>query len=243
MNIILFDIETTPIEAYTWTKWLNGPVVRVKQDWRLLCFAQKSLGSEITHVFSRRNYTERQLVKRLHTLFMEADVLIAHNGDSFDIKKANAKFIQYGLKPVPPKSSVDTRKLAKQSFAFTGNSLDELGHLLGVGRKMKHSGFELWEQCMAGNVAALKHMEKYNKQDVLLLEKIYNKLIPWAKNPPNLALLGGKPDACPKCGDGRLQARGVRYAKTRVYKRYMCRNCWGWCYGTKALGVTNARQD
>ncbi len=234
MKIILFDIESTPLESYTWTKYINGPVIKVKKDWQLLSFALKELNKGSVQVYSRRNMTERQLVKKMRDVFMDADVLVAHNGDSFDIKKVKAKFIEFGLKPVPHKSSIDTKKLAKQSFAFTGNSLDELARLLKVGSKVKHSGFELWERCMAGEVAAFKEMEAYNKHDVVLLEGVYNKLQPWAKNHPNVSVMQGRPEACPKCGHGTLQARGKHFTGKRLVHRFMCKGCYGWTNGKAA---------
>ncbi len=39
--------------------------------------------------------------------------------------------------------------------------------------------------------AAWKVMEKYNKQDVLLLEKVYDRLLPWIKSHPNHHLFNG----------------------------------------------------
>jgi hypothetical protein len=50
---------------------------------------------------------------------------------------------------------------------------------LGVGAKVKHSGFQLWIDCMAGNDKAWREMKKYQIQDVELLDNLYNVLLPW----------------------------------------------------------------
>jgi len=52
-----------------------------------------------------------------------------------------------------------------------------------VGAKVKHSGFELWIKCMAGDAKAWKEMKEYQIQDVNLLIDLYEKLRPWIKKP------------------------------------------------------------
>jgi hypothetical protein len=228
-KIILFDIETAPIQAHVWQLY-DTNVINIIKDWELLSFSYKELGSNTTHCFSRRTVkSEKKLVKKLHEVMAGADILVAHNGNKFDIKKANAKFIQFELEPPTPSFSVDTRAVAKAHFKFSSNKLDDLGHLLGVGRKMKTGGFDLWEDCMAGKRAAWLKMEKYNVQDVLLLERVYLKLRPWIANHPNIGQLVGKPESCPKCGSERpMRFRGYRHTPSGRAKRFQCRDCGGW---------------
>ncbi len=180
------------------------------------------------HVASQRTLTEKQLVQKLHKILGEADIIVAHNGDEFDAKKARAKFVEFGLPALPPSQQIDTKKIAKRHFRFSSNSLNNLGELLGVGKKMPTGGFDLWLDCMAGKIAAWKKMEAYNKQDVLLLERVYLKLRPWVQNHPNVAA-GDKPSACPKCGTDRpLHFRGYRRMAAGSYRRYQCRDCGAW---------------
>lgn len=225
MKILLFDIETSPNLSYTWGAY-EQDVVAFKQEWQLLCFAYKWLGEKPVHVHSQRNLSERQLVTKLHAALSAADVLIAHNGDQFDIKKSNAKFVEFGLTPPSPAQTIDTRKVAKRHFAFNSNKLDALGSLLGVGRKMKTGGFDLWLDCMAGKKAAWARMEKYNKQDVLLLERVYLELRPWIKNHPNVADVALR--ACPKCGSEKLHKRGILSNSSSRFQSYQCMSCGGW---------------
>jgi len=97
---------------------------------------------------------------------------------------------------------------------------------LGLGKKTKHKGMELWRACMDGDKAAHKVMERYNRQDVNLLEKLYGELLPWIPQHPNLAIESGH--ACPRCGSEKLQARGFLQSMTRRYRRWQCRDCGGW---------------
>lgn len=229
-KVLFFDIESTPNIGYTWGKYEQN-VIAFKKEWELLSFAYKFEGDSV-HCKSQNNLSEKQLVSELHSLLERADVVVAHNGDEFDIKKAKAKFLEFGFPPPKPFLSIDTKKEAKRYFKFNSNSLDDLGNLLGVGRKMQTGGFDLWLNCMKGDKKAFAKMEKYNKQDVLLLERVYNKLKPWMKSHPNVAI--GKPDACPKCA-GVLQSRGYLATGAGILKqRFQCKECKGWCSSVKS---------
>lgn len=229
-NILIYDIETTPNLGYVWGKWQQD-VIQFKSQWELLCFSYKWLGDKQVNVLGRDVGSEKDLVLHLHEAFNLADVVIAHNGDQFDQKMMNAKFIEYGLNPPSPYKSIDTKKVAKRYFRFTSNKLDDIGDLLGVGRKLQTGGFELWLGCMQNDPKAWKKMKQYNKQDVVLLEQIYLKLRPWIDNHPSVALIDGEMHSCPKCGSDKLQSRGYRYTKVAKQRRYQCMNCGGWCQG------------
>jgi hypothetical protein len=169
----------------------------------------------------------------LHSLFSAADILVAQNGDNFDIKMANAEFIQYGLKPTPPHKTVDTLKVARAKFRFNSNKLDDLGARLGLGRKVKTGGFDLWLGCLRGQKAAWNRMREYNKKDVILLEKIYMKLKPWMTNHPNVNALDGV-DACPVCGSTDIQRRGWHMTLAGRKQRFQCQKCGKWALGSFA---------
>jgi RNase_H superfamily len=232
-KILLFDLETAPSLGYVWEKY-ETDVLDFVNEWYLLCFAAKWLDGKMM-TFSLPDFTgykpgsenDKALVKQLWKLFDEADILIAHNGDHFDIRKANARFAYYNLPPPSPYKTVDTLKVARKYFNFTSNKLDDLGNHLGYGRKLAHTGFHLWKGCMRGDKKAWKHMVEYNKRDVVLLEKIYLHFRPWIDTHPNVAILYDRPNACPKCGSPKLQKRGFGINKTGQYQIYRCMNCNG----------------
>lgn len=230
MKTILWDIETFPNLGYTWGKYEQN-VIAFKEEWKLAAFGYKVLEAKRVHCVTLNDVrNESALVRRLHEVLSDADILVAHNGDSFDMKKANAKFIEYGLKPPTPSLTIDTKKVARRHFAFNSNSLDALGELLGVGRKVKTGGFDLWLDCMAGKQKAWDSMARYNKQDVVLLEEVYLKLRPWIKSHPRV----GSIHHCPNCGSHRVQSRGVERTKTRTFKRFQCQECGAWSRGGAA---------
>jgi DNA polymerase elongation subunit (family B) len=180
--------------------------------------------------YKKDKENDKDLIEDLHALFDEADILIAHNGDRFDIRKANARFIMQGLKPPSPYKSIDTLKAARRFFHFQSNKLDDLGQYLGCGRKLPHTGFDLWKRCMAGERGAWKTMREYNMHDVELLERVYEKLKPYISNHPDLTIYTDDP-GCPTCRSTRVQRRGFLVARKRKYRRYHCQNCGSWFQG------------
>lgn len=231
-KIALFDIETAPSLGYFWGKLYETDIIKVHSPWYMLCFSYKWLGTGRVHTHSLRDYPnyrrnledDRKLVGDLHRLFDEADILVAHNGDRFDIRKSNAKFLRYGLKSPSHYRSIDTLKIARKHFLFESARLDALGQYLGFGGKRPTTGFDLWQRVMKGEDKAWKQMEAYNRRDVELLEKVFNKLWPYASTGPNLAVYNNG-DGCPRCQSTRVQGNGTRATNTRLYHRMRCLDC------------------
>jgi len=222
-RVLLFDVETTPNLGYTWGKWEQN-VIKFVKEWELLSFAYKWLDSSTVTCITRQTHSEKELCVVLRNLINSADVVIAHNGDQFDLKKSRTKFLQHGLKPPAVNTSVDTKKIAKGQFAFNSNSLNDLGETLGLGKKVDTGGFDLWLGCMANKPAAWAKMSRYNKQDVVLLEKVYKKLRSWAPNHPSLAALSNK-IGCPVCASDRVTGNGVRATTKTLQQRWRCQDC------------------
>ena len=229
MNITYFDLETSPILGYAFQTYQTN-LLSIEKESGLLAFAYKVNDGPV-QVMSRRNYTERRMVKKLWQLFDEADVLCAQNGDRFDIRVANKLFMRYGLNPPAPYKTLDTLKMARKYFKFDSNKLDDLGKFL-LGERKLATNWKLWEDSMNGDEKALKTMEKYCKFDVELLYKVYQKLKPWHTGHPNYNVLNGTTVKCPVCG-GRTQRRGFNITRTSKYQRHHCQECGAWSQGER----------
>lgn len=231
-KILYYDIETAPNLSMVWGHYEQN-VIAHEREWYMLCVSYRWEHEKKSHVTSLVDFpadykkdpeNDFHVVKKLWELFDEADIVIAHNGDKFDMRKANARFVAHGLGPASPVKSIDTLKVARKYFMFNSNKLDHLGDHLGVGRKVSTGGFETWAGCMRGDMKYWKLMIKYAKQDVDLLRKVYMQLRPWMTNHPNLNIFDGT-NACPTCGSKRLQKRGTKRTQVSVYQQYQCNDC------------------
>lgn len=229
MKTLFFDLETTPILGYVWRAYEDN-LLDIKQDFGLLCFGY-AWNEEKISVVSLKDMSEKKMVKKLWTLFEEADVIIAQNGDRFDIKVSNALFLRHNLRPPAPYKTVDTLKLAKKYFKFTRNNLDFLAQSL-LGEKKIETDKSLWFKCMQKDKEAFKKMETYCIHDVVLLRNLYNKLKAWHTGHPNHNLYSGNTHTCPVCGS-KTQRRGFMFTRTGKYQRYQCTTCGAWSKGEK----------
>jgi RNase_H superfamily len=248
-RVLLWDIENSPNLAWVWGKY-DQDVVKFEQEWHLLSVAWKWRGEKKTHVLGlddfpsayRKDPTDDYyLAWEAHQLLDEADVVIAHNGDRFDTRKTQARLLIHGFDPPSPFRSVDTLKVAKQHFMFNSNKLGDLGETLGLGEKVDTGGFKLWLGCMRGDPKAWALMKKYNRQDVVLLEKVYERMLPWINNHPNMALIGDRPESCPKCfSEAGMIIRGYhKYHGVTKARVFQCRGCGG--YSHHRLSEPSAR--
>ena len=227
MNILLLDIETSPNTAHVWGLWQqNVGINQLLESSQVMCWAAKWYGEKEV-IFGKDLDT-------IHEMINQADVVVHYNGKKFDMPTLNKEFLLHGMLPPAPYKQIDLLRVVRSQFRFPSNKLDYVAQRLGLGKKVKHEGHELWVKCMAGDPVAWKKMERYNKQDVVLLEKVYDKLLPWIKSHPNHNLYNDLEHSCPNCGSGKLHRRGVARSIGGVYQRYQCTDCGSWSQGTKS---------
>ena len=240
-RVLLYDIETSPLLTWNWGIWQQN-AIRVKQEFTILSVAWRWLGQKAIHVVAQCDFEDYvpgevddyNVVATLHELFEKADIVVAHNGNKFDQAKSRARMVVHGLEPPTGFKEVDTLQVARKQFKFTSNRLDDLCRVLGIGEKHETGGFSTWEGCMEGDEKAWRKMKTYNRHDVILLEALYLRLLPWMTNHPNMAVMSDKPDGCPKCGanqPGDIQSRGWRYYQVTKRRAFRCYRCGGIFYG------------
>lgn len=232
-RVLILDIETAPILAHVWSIWQqNVGLNQIEADWHILSWSAKWLGDSKVMYLDQRHAkdvgNDKNLLRPLWKLLDEADVVITQNGKRFDIKKLNARFIMHGMKPPSSFKQIDTKEIAKKHFAFTSNRLEYLtDNLCTKYKKLQHKkfpGFELWKECLGGNIEAWKEMETYNKHDVLATEELYQKLMPW-DNTVNFNLYReGTENAC-SCGSKDFYKYGFYYTQKGKFQRYQCKAC------------------
>lgn len=236
-KILFIDIETAPIIMAAWTMF-EANAVWIERDTYIMCVAARWGANGRTRTYAlpdypaykRDRHNDKSLCGDLFKMLDEADVVVAHNGDAFDIKKINSRLAVHGFKPPSPFKSVDTLKVARRAFKFDSNKLDNIGRYLGKGQKMPHTGAKLWRDCVNGDPKAWRKMCRYNARDVKLLVDVYEEIKPWAANHPDLRAYDGR-IGCPKCRSINVQRRGFAVCATHKYERFQCLSCGGWHKG------------
>lgn len=235
IKILLLDIETAPMTALVWGLWdQNISPNHIIDSSNMLCYAAKWHQSPDIIFDSVHKSKTKNMLKGLHELLSDADVVVHYNGNKFDMPTINKEFVLNRFSPPSPYKQIDLLRVVRSNFRFPSNKLDYVAQRLGLGQKVEHEGMALWTKCMNGDKDAWKRMADYNIQDVILLEDLYNTLLPWIKNAPNRNLYSDI-QCCPSCGQTHLQKRGTAISSTGTYQRYQCKSCGTWAQGTTAL--------
>lgn len=249
-KILILDIETAPNLAYVWGAWKQniGQNQWVEKSY-IMSIAYKWLNGDEIYYMENRDDNDAELVAEIYSLLDEADVVVAHNGQKFDLPTIIGRGVVHGYSPPSPYYVVDTLLVARKELRLVSNTLANLCEQLGLTEKLSHKqfpGFELWKECLKGNPEAWEEMRVYNIQDVESLEELYLRLRPYMRNHPNVS----RPDeegvvACAKCGSTNIQYRGYYYTRAGLcYRRFVCLDCGGWNrerFSEKDIPVNNGR--
>lgn len=240
MKILMLDIEAAPAISYVWRLRENYiPVEHLVKPGYTLCWAAKWYGQKGILFDSVKRSGAKRMTRSIHKLLDQADAVCSFNGRSYDLPTLEKDFLLQRLHPPAPYAQIDLYQTAKR-FNFISRKLNFITKQLDLGEKVKHRGMDLWTDCMAGKPEAWKEMEKYNKQDVVLLENAYDILRPWIKNHPNMALYVDGAD-CPSCG-GKTEKRGYSYTSTGKYQRHQCTDCGKWSRSAENLLTLKKRK-
>lgn len=231
---MFYDLETSHnLGAFFGIYDERIPYQNILKERYVICGAWQVMGERKVHSvsvaddkrrFKRDPNDDYHVVKTMRDVIADADIIVAHNGDKFDLRHLNARILVHGFDPLPPSvRSIDTLKIARRHFRFNCNRLDYLGKLMGVGRKTKVEG-GLWLRALAGDSDAVECLVRYNKQDVRLLRDVFEKLKPYAGPLWNLRLHGRK-SGCTHCGSKNYKKDGFKHTLTRSYQYYKCKDC------------------
>lgn len=246
MKIIIYDIEISPNNGWYYPPGYETRIIKNERPWHLMSFAYKELGKKKVYVhalpdyklYKTEPYNDKELLLDLRNMLDDADLVIGHNSDRFDNKKANARFIYHGIDQPSPYEKADTLKMARSNMKFDSNRLDDLGEYLGVGRK-KGSHSDLWYDCIQGDEKAWRKMKRYNKQDIVLTELVYLKLRSWATSHPNMSKYRKNEEdvSCPRCSSLNYNKRGYMPVASRWRHRYKCKDCGRWFQSVKSYKI------
>lgn len=173
---LFFDIETTPNIGYFWRTGYNLTIhpESIIEERKIICISYKWEGQDKIHRLNwDKNLCDKQMLIDFVKEANKADEMVAHNGDRFDIKWIRTRCIFHRVPMFPQYKTLDTLKKAKSGFNFNSNKLDYIAQFLGVGAKVKHSGFDMWKDVMKGDKKALEEMGNYCDGDIVVLEDVF----------------------------------------------------------------------
>lgn len=263
MKRLVIDIETTAHRARTWGLFDQTIGLNQLEDVTyMISFAAKWYGERRTQFFSTYDDGQETMVRAARNFLNEADVVVHFNGDRFDRRHINREIQEQrrltgdtlGLAPPSDYQQIDVMKEIKGQFYLPSFKLEYLLRWSGLGGKVQHQGFGLWDAVEKGDEAARRLFKKYNVGDVVKLEEAYDETKVWFRRHPNMQLFvppngvndKGEPivteDVCVLCGSQNTVANGTnpRGRLSRVQK-YQCQDCGKFFSGKKSLQIAAGR--
>lgn len=235
--VTYWDIETAPWHARAWGKKWDARIIDFLSHGYALSVSWQ-VGEDGEPQFfhkAKGRGNDKSLIRKIAQIQDEADVLIAHNGDKFDIREINTRMLYHRIPPPSPYISIDTIKVARTHFSLPSYRLNDIADYYGLGQKVVHTGIDLWTRCVQGEEAAWAEMKEYNDQDVKLLRDVYILMRPWMNRPGKG---GTKFNAqqwygvysCTSCGSMDTRVRKEKYARTKATWRHavQCQDCKAW---------------
>lgn len=241
-KILYLDIEMAPNLAYVWDVWESkvnpSSLIKAKE---MICFSAKWRGDPETLFYSTYHDGKDAMVRAIHALLDETDIIVHYYGKKFDIPNINTEMIKLGLQPPSPYKQLDLCNAVKKVFGFTYNKLGFVCEQLGIPTKKQSGGMETWKGCIANEAGAWLQMREYSIQDTIILESLHDKILPWIPSHPSHAAFT-QLMVCPSCGSNKLQRRGYAYTNVSEYQRYRCNDCGSWSKSNKRTNGTNISQ-
>ena len=242
MRLLFLDIETAPHLLFLWgLRNQFASINQIHTPGYTMCWSAKWKDTDEIMYDSIWDSKEgaKGMLLSIHDLLDEADAVCHFNGASFDIPTLDGEFLKHEFPPTSYYRQIDLYKTSKR-FRTASRKLDYLAQYYGIGEKVHHhKGMDLWKGCMIGDKECQKTMEEYNKQDVVLLEPLYHKFLPYIKNHPNMGLYvddqGEDAIVCHNCGSTDLIPDGFYPASTFWYPKYICNTCRSPLKGIKRI--------
>lgn len=227
---LYFDIETSPNIGFFWTAGykLNITTDSIIKERAIICICYKWEEDKETHSL---NWDSKQNDKKMLQDFIkvanEADELVGHNGDRFDLAWIRTRCLFHRIDMFPTYVTIDTLKVARSKFKFNSNKLNYIAQYLGIGEKIK-TEYDLWKDIVLNkDKLAMDKMIKYCKMDVILLEKVHKKLSNHIPAKTHYGVIFGQDrGTCPECGSDQLVKNLKRVMASGLVKiQYKCQTC------------------
>lgn len=214
-KILFIDIEATNLSAsmgyllsigYKWAHEKKVTVLRIDD----------------TKEWQKRKTDDRGLLRAFSPVYAEADLVVHHFGDYYDIPFLQTRRIIQGLVKMPDVTTVDTWRICRKHMKFHNNRLATIEKALNCPFSKTAVTGAHWINAMAGIKSGLNYVAEHNRLDVLVLEYVYNKIAAMLPSHPRVT---PHKYSCKACGSLRTKGHGWKLCQSHWYQRILCMAC------------------
>lgn len=227
---LFFDIEVSANIGLFWQSGFKlniGPESIIKER-AIICICYKWEDSKEIHSLEwDSKQCDKSLLQKFVKIANEADELVGHNGDRFDLSWIRTRCLFHRIDMFPKYTTIDTLKISRSKFKFNSNKLDYIAKFLGVGQKIK-TDYGMWKEIMLNKCkVSMAKMVKYCKMDVIVLEKVYKELSKHIEAKTHFGVIfGADRGSCSECGSDKLVRCRKMVSSTGIKKiQFRCTTC------------------
>lgn len=223
---LFFDIEVSPNIGFFWNPGhqISVSYENIIKERAIICICYKWEGKPKVYSLQwDKNQDDKKLLEKFIKISEQADELVGHNGDNFDIKWIRGRCLFHDISMMPQYVTIDTLKESRKLFRLNSNRLDYISKYLGDTGKTETS-YGLWKDITLKNCKkSIKIMVDYCKNDVVKLENVYQRMSKYIK--PKTSIADYKCN-CPNCNSTDIRYNGikVRASGARV-AQLQCLSC------------------
>jgi DNA polymerase elongation subunit (family B) len=242
--IYVIDIETSPAKVQMYGNIYEPVVVKILEFEQILSIAIRKFGENKSRYIGQNTIkgykpgvnNDKNLLIKITEELKDADFIVGHNLDDFDVKKIKERIMFHRLPPFPEIPSLDTKKLIKSSSKLPSNKLDHVTQFLGNGGKISHNGVGLFTACADGDKKAWKVNEEYNKRDVDITYKDLEDIMPYVKLPNTYSRINADINCSNVlCLSTHLTKSKLRRVTNGWKQQYQCTDCGKYTTDSKTI--------
>lgn len=230
---LFWDIETSPNICLAFRAGYDLVINHdaIISERKIICIGYKWEGDKkVTVIRWDKNQDDKAMLREFLKIANEADELVHHFGDRFDLPWFRTRCLVHGFEPLPTYKTIDTKMWASKYFYFNSNKLDYIAKFLGSDGKHKMEFSDWKDIVMLKCQKALDKMCNYCGKDVVELEWVYHKIKFCVKPKSHAGVIAGLDKwTCPRDGSKNvyLSKLKVSSAGTKTYQM-QCKICGGY---------------
>jgi uncharacterized protein YprB with RNaseH-like and TPR domain len=120
---------------------------------------------------------DKRIVKSLIQCMSQFDAVVTYYGTNFDIPFTRTRAYAHGLDffNIGAIKHIDLYWVVRSKLKMSRNSLEKATKLFGIEGK-NHVDMDIWRRAKVGNKKALEYVLDHNIRDVVILERLMDKL-------------------------------------------------------------------
>lgn len=129
-----------------------------------------------------RRGDDKEIVRRTNTVIREHDVVVAHNGQRFDLPFLRTRAMRWGLPALEEPKIVDPLAILWRKHRLRSNRLGALSDILGLSDKKTPLDLSVWADAMLnGSKSAMDLIVEHCEADVRVLSGVLPHVTPYVK--------------------------------------------------------------